>query len=318
MRGPAARRSSPCPRCSHVSRAASRRARRATSVRSRPSGSTSGGWNSNRGRCTRPSGACAPSRTMWLPPSASSGEASGSVVLALRLTSLALLLRPMGPGIVRASLLAAAAAALLYPRMLVLSLTWYAMAALVALRIAADWPLADNHIYLLAAWCLALGLALGSGDPWRVIGTSSRLLVGIAFAMAVLWKGVLSPDYVDGRFFRVTLLTDDRLAGTARLLGGLTRADIAANREALRAVPEGAELLDPPAVIEPPAFRRLATSLTWGALVSEALVALAFLAPLAGSGRRVRHAVLLSFCAMTYAIAPVAGFGWILLAIGAA
>ena len=30
--------------------------------------------------------------------------------------------------------------------------------------------------------------------------------------MAVLWRAALSPDYVDGRFFRVTLLTDERFA----------------------------------------------------------------------------------------------------------
>jgi hypothetical protein len=32
--------------------------------------------------------------------------------------------------------------------------------------------------------------------------------------------------------------------------------------------------------------------------------------------RVLRHALLLSFCAVTYAFAPVAGFGWLLLAMG--
>ena len=38
------------------------------------------------------------------------------------------------------------------------------------------------------------------------------------------------------------------------------------------------------------------------------------------SGRRgwLRHALLLAFCAVTYAIAPVVSFGWLLLAMGIA
>jgi hypothetical protein len=32
----------------------------------------------------------------------------------------------------------------------------------------------------------------------------------------------------------------------------------------------------------------------------------------------LRHAMLLTFCVITYAFAPVAGFGWLLLVMGAA
>ena len=35
---------------------------------------------------------------------------------------------------------------------------------LTAIRIADDWPLADNHIYLLGYWLLAVSLALRSRD----------------------------------------------------------------------------------------------------------------------------------------------------------
>jgi hypothetical protein len=68
---------------------------------------------------------------------------------------------------------------------------------------------------------------------------------------------------------------------------------------------------------EPPRLRSLALAATWATLALEAAVAIAFLAPL---GRRVwlRHWLLLCFCATTYAIAPVVGFGWLLLAMGAA
>ena len=81
--------------------------------------------------------------------------------------------------------------------------------------------------------------------PATTLATSSRWLLGAAFAMAVLWKAVLSPDYVDGRFFRVTLLTDERFADAALLFGGLSAEQMIENRKFLEPLPEGAELLDP-------------------------------------------------------------------------
>ena len=140
------------------------------------------------------------------------------------------------------------------------------VAALVAARIAFVWPLSDNHIYLLAYWCLAIGLALSGPAPAATLSTSSRWLLGAAFALAVLWKAVLSPDYVDGRFFRVTLLTDERFADASLVFGGLSREQMAVNRKFLEPLPEGAELLEPPAFVEPPRLRAFAAVATWGGL----------------------------------------------------
>src|SRR5436190_17642086 len=132
---------------------------------------------------------------------ASEAHAAG---LALRLTCVEMLLRPMGPWGVRPFLLAGALLALVSTRVLEAPLTWLVLAALVGARVVADWPLPDNHVYLLGYWALAAGLALGATDPARTLARASRLLVGFAFAFAVLWKAFLSPDYLDGRFFRVT------------------------------------------------------------------------------------------------------------------
>ena len=239
-----------------------------------------------------------------------------SVSVALRLTAIELLLRPLGPWAARPLALGLAALALLFPRVLRSQATWLALAALVAVSIVVEWPLPDNHIYLLAYWCLAAGLALGAPDPGTTLARSGRLLLGFAFAFAVLWKGVLSPDYVDGRFFRVTLLTDDRFADTVAVVGGLDRETLEASRRALVPLPGGAEALEPPEVVEPPAFRRFANALTWGGLAVEAVLALLCLAPSVGWVPRARHAVLLAFCALTYSVAPVAGFGWLLVAMG--
>jgi hypothetical protein len=222
----------------------------------------------------------------------------------------------MGPWFVRPAILAAAALALISPRALCAPALWITVALLTTVRIAADWPLADNHIYLLAYWCLAIGLAFREADVRSVLARSSRWLLGLAFAFAVLWKAVLSPDFLDGRFFRITLLTDPRFVDAAVLIGGLTPDQLDQDRRALAPLPDGAELLNPPELIEPARLRAFARLSTYGILVLETALSVVMLLP---STRRVgaaRHAVLLGFCLVTYAFAPVAGFGWLLLVMG--
>ena len=234
----------------------------------------------------------------------------------LRLTAIALLLRPMGPWFVQPVLLALGALALISRRWLRRSGLWAAVSLAIAIRIADDWPLADNHIYLLAYWALAIALALRAEDATEVLAATSRWLIGLAFVCAVLWKAVLSPDFLDQRFFRVTLLTDPRFTEVAMLIGGLSGADVAADRAALAPLPHGAELIDPPVIVEPPRLKAFAAVSTWGIVALETLVAALMLA--GSRAAHLRHAALLLFCAVTYAIAPVAGFGWVLLVMGLA
>jgi hypothetical protein len=197
---------------------------------------------------------------------------------------------------------------------------WGTAAVLVAVRIASDWPLADNHIYLLGYWCLAIALALGAKEPVATLADSGRWLLGLAFVLAVLWKGILATDFLDGRFFRVTLMTDPRFHEASMLIAGLTPSQLESNAHALAAVPEGAEPIEPPSLIEPARLRALATVSTWGILVLESVVAMAMLAPLpaAAWATTLRHGSVLAFCVVTYAVAPVAGFGWLLLVMGLA
>jgi hypothetical protein len=223
----------------------------------------------------------------------------------------------MGPWFVRPAILAAAVLVLIVPRALRQWQVWGALAVLTVIRIADDWPLADNHIYLLGYWLLAVSLALRSRDATSTLSDASRALIGLAFAFAVLWKVALSPDFVDGRFFRVTLVTDPRFAAATRIIGGLSEEQLRAAREAVALMPHGAELLDPPGMVEPARLHLFAIVSTWGVLVLEALVAALMLARSRLPGI-LRHAALLSFCAVTYAFAPVAGFGWLLLVMGLA
>ena len=255
---------------------------------------------------------------MWTRLLRPAGDDDGVADIVLTLTAIILLLRPLDVWWLAPFALAIACLALAVRAIRRSPLTWIVVAALVAARVVVVWPLADNHIYLLAYWCLAIGLALSGAASAATLSRSSRWLIGASFAMAVLWKAVLSPDYTDGRFFRVTLLTDERFADAALVFGGLSRDQMATNRTFLEPLPEGAELLDPPPFIEPPRLRAFAATATWGGLLLETLVALAFLLPVRGRLELSRHAALLAFCVATYALAPVAGFGWLLATMGLA
>ncbi len=125
---------------------------------------------------------------MWthlLRPSVDDG---GVPDVVLTLTAIILLLRPFDVWWVAPFVLAAACLSLVFRAVRRAPITWMLVAALVAARIVAVWPLSDNHIYLLAYWCLAIGLALSSPSPAATLSTSSRWLLGAMFAMAVVWK----------------------------------------------------------------------------------------------------------------------------------
>ena len=242
-----------------------------------------------------------------------------AIDIALRLTLIVLLLRPMGPWYVAAFVLLLAVVGLVSVPVQRAPATWLVLAALIATHLVVDWPLPDNHLYLLAYWCLGVGIALRLGEPARALARTGRQLLGLVFVFAVVWKAALSPDYRDGRFFAVTLLTDERFADAVQLVGGLTRAELRESREYLQPLSEGAELLDPPTLHATPRFWWMVRAATWGGLLLEALVALLWLAPIRRPALLlVRHGVVLAFCMATYAFAPVAGFGWLLLVMGMA
>ena len=142
------------------------------------------------------------------------------VDLVLRLTLLDLLLRPVGGPGVRAALLALAAAGFVLPKLLRAPPLWWAITFLVTVRVLLDWPLSDNHAYLLCYWCGAVALALSCDDSDAFLAHNGRWLIGLAFAFATLWKAALSPDFLSGVAFRVTLIVDPRFEGLTMLVGG--------------------------------------------------------------------------------------------------
>lgn len=233
--------------------------------------------------------------------------------LALRMTLVNLLLRPVGSWAVRPFNVALAALGLLVPGLFRTPLLWLVLTVLTGLRVVLDWPLPDNHAYLLFYWCLAVTISLVMGDPARLLAINARLLIGLVFAFSVLWKLVLSPDFMNGTFFGVTLLTDPRFEGFARVAGGLSEEGYEALREFMRGT-GGA--YGAPEI--PPRLLVLSSFLTYWTIAIEAAVAVLFFLPLRLAISGLRDYMLILFCLTTYGVANVDGFGWLLLAMGVA
>ena len=86
---------------------------------------------------------------MWTRSLQPARDAAG-LDTVLQLTAIILLLRPFDVWWVAPFVLAAACLSLVVVGVRRSPITWLLLSALVAARIVAVWPLADNHIYLLA------------------------------------------------------------------------------------------------------------------------------------------------------------------------
>lgn len=172
-----------------------------------------------------------------------------------------------------------------------------------------DWTALDNHAWLMPVWFAGVAVGLRLSATGSELGPQARALVAGVFTFAVGWK-LRSPDFLSGNFFEFTILTDPRF-GPLATAAGVDPEILIANQMTVAAGPESGYLVGGSVV------RPFANVLTVGTIITETAVAAAWL-----MGRLVpnwtRHFTLGAFCLATYTIAPVAGFGLILLAMGAA
>ncbi|MGH9178684.1 MAG: hypothetical protein ACRD0N_09050 [Acidimicrobiales bacterium] len=238
------------------------------------------------------------------------------VLLILRLTLLVLLVNTNDdpPLFVATAVLCAVA---LPGRRLVRSpWLWAALFVVVGARQVATWHTIDDHVIVTTYWCGAVALALGARDRLGTLARSACLLVGTLFAFAAGWK-LLSGQFVDGTFFRYSLLFDSRFEVLSDVVGGtadhVRQAGVASVTGLLAGGGPGPVLLQ-----EGTRASALAQVLTWWGLVLEVAIAAAFLLPLPQRWHWSRHASLAAFASTTYAVVPVGGFGSLLLVLGAA
>lgn len=242
--------------------------------------------------------------------------------LPIRMTAVLLLLNGGGTWYVWSMIVILVGLGLVYHSLLRTPALWLCLVICFAIWILRLWPLVDNHQYLAGYWCLAIFLALSLPDPSKSLTVSARWLLAFVFLWAALWKGVLSQDYRDGRFFTVLLMSDVRFEQRAVLLSGLTLDEVRENRAYLtQGRPDAyGETVQPTitSLNTTPRYSFWVRVVTWSVLAFEATLGLAFLLPRRPLVDAMRHSGLVVFCVGTFAFAPIRSFGWLLLLLGLA
>lgn len=194
---------------------------------------------------------------------------------------------------------------------------WFTVTVILAVKHYGTWYAMANHEYLINYWCLALGLSFLTPDPRKTIAVNARVLIGLAFGFATLWK-VISKDFLDGTFFHFLLLTDGHFRYVAQTLGGLPSEMIRENHQAVVALYANSSPIPTVQLHDSALIPMIAGFLTVWTLVLEGAIAVSFLAPVGKLVSRWRDALLLIFLVTTYLITPIVGFGWILATMGVA
>jgi len=238
--------------------------------------------------------------------------------LALSMTLVLLMFYTSSYWYVRRPITLLCIAAILHPPLRRSKTFWLIITLIVGVSNYYNWRLVDNHQYLITYWCLALYGSLLTANPGRVIALNARWLIGLAFLFATLWKVIFSNDYLGGSFFHYTLLLDQRFESTATFFGGLTNEVFLQNRQALGKLLSYSSTLQTVQLQDSPLVFWLAQSLTWWTICTEGLIAIAFLWPEGKLISKWRDWPLLLFLLTTYSVAPVLGFGCVLIAMGVA
>lgn len=203
-----------------------------------------------------------------------------------------------------------AAVGLVYAPALDSRLFWACLALFQYLSIAPHLYVLDNHQLLMAYWTAALACA---GRNSRLLQLHSRLLLGLCFFLAFVWK-LLGGEYLDGSFLEYTMLTDERFFYFARWIGGVDQGDLLTNTARLHSLFEGETAYV--SILGSPRATLVAWVGSYWTLVSEGMIAFAFLRIGGDTLWRWRHGILLQFMIATYPVATVIGFAWLLTIMG--
>lgn len=194
-------------------------------------------------------------------------------------------------------------------------LLWFGLVVVFLVSFRATWFQQNNHDYLKTYWCAAVGLSLLAASPRQALAWNARIVIGLCFLFATLWK-VLSPDFLNGEFFHYFLLQDTRFELIARFLGGVSPAELAPGRTERVLYSAFGDPAAGTAVAHAARVGWISPLLTWWTVLMEGLVAAAFLSPLGTFLSKWRDVVMVVFMVSTYIIAPILFFAWILCGMG--
>lgn len=200
-----------------------------------------------------------------------------------------------------------------------LALTWLLLAIAVGSGVVYDWATSDNHKWLIAYWLVAVTCACWAKQDRRdVLHANGRCLMVAVMGLAAFYKAT-TPTYISGDFFEFTLLADSRFQGFTSLLTDLNSWHLEENRRVMQDLLLGSEWdVIPRGLHRTESVRWLAWFLTWWTVCIEGAIAIVFAWPEKSRWYPLRHYLLLTFAVSTYLVAPVEGFGCMLMLLGMA
>lgn len=194
---------------------------------------------------------------------------------------------------------------------------WLATACFFLPSLVLNWHHQEDHTYLAVYWCVALGLAFIGRRPFAVLACNGRVLIGLVFAFAVMWK-IITPAFVDGSLFHYKLLFDYRFRDTiTQPVAGLSETETQRNLHSIGGLQAPTQRTTQAPMYYPQSVTWLAYGMTWATIVVELFLAIAFLVRHRWL-RYVRNAALCIFMLATYTMVPVLGFGMLFASLGIA
>ncbi len=205
--------------------------------------------------------------------------------------------------------------ALLFPVMLHSGRYWLAVSGVLIAGLLPALHKIDNHIFLAAYWTFAVAASLFASAPQIALRTNARLLLGLCFLFATLWK-LISLEFMRGAFFQMTFLVDARFADFAMYVAGVSGEALATNMERYSGLRDPTSSLMQISLQSAPRVAVLALATAYWTVWIEAVIAVAFLWRGDRGPARIRNPALLVFMVSAYGVAPVPGFAALLAILG--
>lgn len=204
---------------------------------------------------------------------------------------------------------------LLFRQILTSKYMWSLLTMLLIVGLLPMYHYMDNHTYLTWYWVAAVTLCLWTSQEKKAINFNARVLIGLCFLFATIWK-ILSPEFINGTFFHFTFLTDSRFFEFTELTTGISGNIRAENLSELNKLTDSLNRDDVGMLNSSTLVQPIAVFMAYWTVFIEGWIAIAFLMPKKYLISRYRDIPLLVFMATTYPIATVTGFAALLAAMG--
>ncbi|UBV44567.1 hypothetical protein LAJ19_17480 (plasmid) [Deinococcus taeanensis] len=191
---------------------------------------------------------------------------------------------------------------------------WFLVLLATALPIVNNWWSQGGHAFLLLYWVGAIFLSFSAQEPRGMLAASGRYLIGATFFFAALWK-FMSPEFADGTALQYFMATMIPIGLTTQVFTGLTQEQLQHNILAITDL-LSQSVTSTVALARPPNIAPTAQVFTLLTQMLEGVLAVVFLAPLAGNKVILRDIALILFFITAYIILPIPSFAVLLACIG--